>query len=108
MDFRKLGSYEIRKKINKINYKLKLPIDRGRIIHPIFYISLLKKADQTIPEAVKKIVKEEQNKYKMEKILDQDYQKQYLIKWKGYSHSKNIWESFRNLTHYIQKFQEFL
>ena len=70
MDFRKLGPYKIRKRINKINYKLKLPTDRGRTIYPIFYISLLKKTDQTIFIVVKRIVKEEQNKYKIKEILN--------------------------------------
>ena len=58
MDFRKLGPYKIKKRINKVNYELKLLIDRGRIIYPVFYISLLEKADQTIPAAVKGIVGE--------------------------------------------------
>ena len=80
MDFKKLGPYKIKKRINKVNYKLKLLIDRGKTIYPIFHISLLEKADQTTPTTIKGIVGEEQNKYKIKKILDQDYQKQYLIK----------------------------
>ena len=79
MNFRKLESYKIKKRINKINYKLKLPIDRGRIIYLIFYISLLKRADQTIPKAIKGIVKEGQDKYKVKKILDQDKQGYYFV-----------------------------
>ena len=79
MDFRKLGSYKIRKRINKVNYELKLLIDRGRTVYPIFYIFLLERADQIIPKIIKGIVEEGQDEYKVKKILDQDKQGHYFI-----------------------------
>ncbi|KAK1255573.1 hypothetical protein MKX08_009568 [Trichoderma sp. CBMAI-0020] len=61
LDFRKLGSFKILKKISEVNYKLKLP-KNIRLKTAVFYILLLKKAlvDKEIGELIMdEIIKQE-------------------------------------------------
>ena len=78
-----------------INYKLQLLTDAR--IHLIFYISLLKLADPSIPlqDTFHYEIKEE-NEFEVEAILAQKGQ-QYLIKWKEYPETENTWEPVTNL-----------
>ena len=67
MDFKKLGLFLIKKKINLVNYKLKLLLKIR--IYPIFYISLLESI-LTNSKLSNKIIKLEVKEYIIEKVLD--------------------------------------
>jgi hypothetical protein len=81
--------------------KLKLP-DSWRI-HPTFNISLLERYRGSDPN--KQVIEIEANNagWKMESIiasgLSNEYPKKpvYLVKWEGYSHDENMWETYENV-----------
>ena len=74
----KVGPFLIVKQRGPVNYKVELP--KGLKRHPVFYISLLEPADPSTPVQDSFYYKtKEEDKYKVEKILDQKGQK-YLIK----------------------------
>ena len=85
--------------MSPINYRLELPTQWG--IHPVFHINLLTLYRETIihganyqhppPDLVNNT-----KEYKVEKILDswlfgRRRRLQYLVKWKGYPDSDNMW-----------------
>ena len=100
LDHKKLGPFQIDKKIGPVNYRLKLPATMQ--IHPVFHVSLLEPAPPGSPPAPKTEVQQldPQKEYEVESILDCQYfrnQIKYLIKWEGYPHSENTWEPKANL-----------
>ena len=84
LDFKKLGLYEILKKIREVNYRLKL--SEGSRLYPVFYVSLLELAKgDTITDRDTDIQPENDlDVYKVEKILDTRTttigQQEYLVK----------------------------
>lgn len=79
-----------------VNYELELP--EGSKAHNIFYVLLLEKASDNTPVATEFGYKpEDDNIYKVERILERNREGQYLIKWKGYSEDDNTWEPEENL-----------
>ena len=68
-------------------------------IYPIIHISLLEPTENLAAEEDLNI-QEYGNKYKVKEILDYmkiNSQSSYLIEWKGYDKSENIWEPMKNL-----------
>nr|XP_036575983.1 reverse transcriptase domain protein [Colletotrichum truncatum]KAF6782639.1 reverse transcriptase domain protein [Colletotrichum truncatum] len=99
LDFKKLGPFEITKKVSNVNFKLALPDSMK--YHPVFHISLLEPALQGSRTSDVIIVENNEPEYEVERIID--YLKepegyQYLVKWKGYGHEDNTWEPAKNLT----------
>ena len=102
---KQLGPYKVLRKHSSLNYELELPATMR--LHPVFHISKLRlhRPDQIegrIPEQPPPIEIEGEEEYEVEEILDARTtrnQKQYLVKWKGYSTADNTWEPFKNLTH---------
>ena len=95
----KIGPFKILKSIKGVSFKLGLPnIIR---IHPIFHALLLKPADNATPTAIiKPGYIDSQEEWEVEEVLNEQKingQPYYLIKWKGFNHSKNTWEPTRNL-----------
>ena len=85
--------------MSPVNYRLELPMQWS--IHPVFHIDLLMPYQETIthgtnyqrppPDLV-----DNAEEYEVEKILDswlfgRRHQLQYLVKWKGYPDSDNMW-----------------
>ena len=85
--------------MSPVNYRLELPTQWS--IHPVFHIDLLTQYWETIthganyqrppPDLV-----DNAEEYKVEKILDsrlfgRRWRLQYLVKWKGYPDSDNMW-----------------
>jgi hypothetical protein len=93
LDFKKLGPFRIEEAVGPVNYRLKLPI--GSRLHPMFYISLLEPARGGAPVITDIDIqpKNDIEEYKVEEILDirtnTKSQREYLIKWKGYSSLEN-------------------
>ena len=85
--------------MSPINYRLELPTQWS--IHPVFHIDLLTPYCETIthganyqrppPDLV-----DNAEEYEVEKVLDsrlfgRRWRLQYLVKWKGYPDSDNMW-----------------
>jgi hypothetical protein len=110
---RRLGPYEIEKKYSDLAYRLKLPTTMK--IHPTFHPSYLYPYEEDKIEGRQEpplppIEIEGEEEYEVEKILDGRLwrnQRQYLVKWKGYSDADNTWEPERNLEHAEQIIKRF-
>jgi len=102
---KRLGPFRVIQQISPLNYKLELP--QTMKVHPVFHTNLLTvhKEDpipgRTPPEPPP-IEIEGEEEYEVEKILDARLfrrQRQYLVKWEGYSTTENSWEPIQNLEH---------
>ena len=67
LNCRKLESFKVLKKIEMLNYKLKLL--KYMKIHSTFYISLIEKASQNIKTYASEV--ENETEYEVKKILEQ-------------------------------------
>ena len=96
---RRHGPFKVVQVMSPINYHLELPTQWS--IHPVFHIDLLTPYRETImhsanyqrppPDLV-----DNAEEYEVEKILDSQLfgrrrHLQYLVKWKGYPNSDNMW-----------------
>ncbi|MCI13821.1 hypothetical protein A2U01_0034941, partial [Trifolium medium] len=92
------GPFPIIDKIGTVAYKLKLP--EGSKVHPVFHVSLLKKAvgsyqEEELPELMEDPVElfEPEAVLATRKIKQQDEEvKQILVHWKGKSAEEATWE----------------
>ena len=85
--------------MSPINYRLELPMQWS--IHPVFHIDLLTPYRETITHSTNyqrppPDLVDNTEEYEVEKILDSRLfgrrrQLQYLVKWKGYPDSDNMW-----------------
>jgi hypothetical protein len=99
------GLYQIIKKISPIAYRLQLPSTMK--IHNVFHIDLLSpyKVTEAYGEPYtcpQPVIEEEEEQYKINAILDmRKYGKkktlQYLVHWKGYPHTNNLWVNHKEL-----------
>jgi hypothetical protein len=87
--------------------KLKLP--GGWKIHPVFNISLLERYRWEVKEAPVVEVEADGDEWVMESIIasgpSNDHGKKhiYLVKWRGFTHDDNTWESYDNVVEYDNK-----
>jgi hypothetical protein len=106
------GPYPILEKIGAVAYKLKLP--PGSRVHPVFHVSLLKKAvgeyqdDSELPELLSD---EQAATYEPEDILATrkvkqhgEEVKQVLVQWKGKSAEEATWEEVIMMKSQFPKF----
>ncbi|QRW23677.1 Retrotransposable element Tf2 protein [Rhizoctonia solani] len=112
LDPRRLGPFEVTKKISSHAYCLKLP--KSLKIHNIFYVGLLSKSykspSQPFPEKPPPETIEGEEEYEVEQIIDSKQQQGkwfYLIKWKGYGPEDNSWEPEELLEHSQDKIKRF-
>jgi hypothetical protein len=109
-----VGPYRIMKQISPVAYELELPATWR--IHPVFYISLLKRhtksdtfKDRQEPPPDPVLV-EDHAEYEVEKVLDKRkrYNRtEYLVKWQGYPDYDSTWESVVNLRNARQAVEDF-
>lgn len=93
LDSVRIGPYEIEAKLERDNYRLKLP-ERMRI-HPIFHVSLLTKTKNAANNR-DEILEE----YEVDEILDKRVRNgvtEYLVRWDGYEMEESTWEPTQNL-----------
>jgi hypothetical protein len=108
LDHKKLGPFEVTRKISDSNYELRLPTTMK--IHPIFHISLLEPAPRNARLQERIEVDAPEGEYEVEAILSSRQQgpvTQYLVKWLGYDESENTWEPVKHLKHCQQMLEEF-
>jgi len=95
---------------NKRYCKLKLPTKWK--IHPVFNISLLEKYRGTNPEREVVEIEADDSGWKIESIIasgpsDDDGSKHvYLVKWEGFPHEENTWESYDNVVEFTYEVLE--
>ena len=92
--------------MRKNAYKIKL-LKETRI-YPVFHVSLLEKAPNSILLLKKYKANEEEDnqEYDVKKIIDtrlQDKKRYYLVKWLGYTDAENTWELEKHLKPRCQK-----
>ncbi|KAI5387964.1 hypothetical protein KIW84_073887 [Lathyrus oleraceus] len=104
------GPYEVIQKIGAVAYKLKLPEDTR--VHPVFHVSLLKKAVKlnVEPQPLPACMKEDWHlEPTPERVVETRRTEQgvleVLIKWKNLPEFENSWELVEKMT---QEFPEFL
>lgn len=99
LDYKKLGPFKIEERISENNYRLSLP-SAMKMKHPIFHVSLLEPAGDTIVVNPRMDIEVYEEDYEVEKILDKkriNGETKYLVKWKNYGEEDNSWEPTRHL-----------
>jgi hypothetical protein len=91
------GPYEILQRIGAVAYKLKLPDDSK--VHPVFHVSLLKKAiapnvePQPLPSCMNEAWQlEPEPEEAMDTRRNEVGEVEVLVKWKGLPEFENSWE----------------
>ena len=96
---RRHGPFKVVQVMSPINYRLELPTQWS--IHPVFHIDLLTPYRETIThgpnfQCPPPNLVDNKEEYEVKKILDSRQfgrckRLQYLVKWKGYPDSDNMW-----------------
>ena len=107
-----IGLYVVKKIVSENAVELELPVSLR--IHPVVnvrrivkYREKVKGQKKILPPSVEVASEKE---YEVEKILDRQERRgktKYLVKWKGYTAEKNIWEGLENLKNVMKKVEEF-
>jgi transposase InsO family protein len=102
---RRLGPFEVVKKVGSHAYRLKLPRSMERL-HPVFPVVKLMKAPadpivgrESKPPPPPTLI-EGEPEYEVEKILNSRMFRrrfEYLVKWRGYGPEENSWEPRQNI-----------
>ena len=89
LDYTKLRSFKIQRKLSLVTFKLELPKDSR--IYRVFYAALLETAPvQTLVQTT--LQTQNEIEYEVKEILDTwktPRGQEYLIAWKGYSAEEN-------------------
>ena len=108
LNHKNIESFMILKNMKNLSYKLKLSIKIK--IHSVFHAFMLQWCDQDISIQITEISIETDNKYEVETILKKrmiSRESHYLIKWKKYNISENIWKLRDNLKNCVRMLQHF-
>ena len=98
-----IESFKIVRDIKKISYEIDL--FKKMWIHSVFYAFMLQCCSQTISLQIIEIFVESDEEYEIENILRKrmiNEKAHYLIKWKNYNISENIWELRENLKNSVR------
>ena len=111
-----IGPFTILDRIGSVAYRLELPESMHRI-HPVFHVSKIKpyKASGRVQPPPVPIEIEGELEYEVERILDKRIKKrgrrknytEYLVKWLGYGHEHNSWESAKSVANAQELVQAF-
>ena len=102
LDYVKIRPFKIIRDIKEVSFELELSKDMQQK-HPVFHVSLLVPASGDVPvlkQVPNNYLMKQEGWYKVEKILEHkniSRQKHYLVKWKDYFNSENIWKLKTNL-----------
>lgn len=106
LNFRYFGPYEIESRVGTVAYKLKLPPSSS--VHPVFHVSLLKKAQGVLPSVVSTLPTDLAGAREPELVLDERLQnknhrvvQQLLIKWKNWPVELTTWEDEDQVRHLL-------
>jgi len=100
--------FKVKRNIKGLSYELDL-LKKMRI-HSVFHAFMLQCCNQSIPLQIIETSVELNEKYQVENILKQRMisgKTHYLVKWKGYNTSENMWELKENLLNCVRTLQQF-
>ena len=109
----KIRPFKIIRNIKETSFELKLSKSM-QWKHSVFYISLLKSVSTEVLILAKisdNYLMKQEGWYKVEQILKHkniNYKWHYLVKWKRYPESKNMWELIMNLNDCEQAIEKYL
>lgn len=97
-----IGPYKVLARVGPVSYRLRLPSSLR--IHPVFHVSLLKKAIfnrySRKPQLPPPVLVDGQREFEVSKILDSRRRGrglQYLVHWKGYPIADRSWVPAKDL-----------
>lgn len=115
LNHRRLGPYEIVRKLSPLNYELKLPASMK--VHPVFHVSLLTKYQpDTIPGRVQPppepVPVDGDIEYEVQEVINsrrtaRNQKLQYLVRWKGYQSDEDTWVDEADMAHARAKIRAF-
>ena len=108
LNHKSIKLFIILRNIKNLSYKLKL-LTKIKI-HSVFHAFMLQQYDQDISIQIIKTLIKSDNEYKVETILKKrtiSRESHYLIKWKKYNISENIWKLRNNLKNCARTLQCF-
>ena len=100
--------YEVKRNIKESSYKLDLLKEMQ--IHSVFHVFMLQCCNQFIPLQIIETSVKLNEEYQVKNILEQQMiseKTHYLIKWKKYNISENMWKLIENLNSCIRMLQHF-
>ena len=103
LNHKNIESFRILKNIKSLSYELKLSMKMK--IHFIFHVFMLQWCNQDLSKQIIETLIESDNKYKVKTILRKrtiSEKSHYLIKWKEYDVSENIWKFRENLKNCVR------
>jgi len=103
-----IKSFEIKRNIKGLSYELDLL--KKMQIHSVFHAFMLQCCNQFILLQIIKTFVELNKEYQVENILEKwmiSGKTHYLIKWKRYNTSENMWELKENLLNCARTLQQF-
>jgi len=108
LNSKSIESFRIVRDIKKLNYELDLL--NKMWIHSVFHAFMLQHCNQIILLQITETSVEFNKEYEVENILEKRMISEkvyYLVKWKNYNISENIWELRKNLKNCVRMFQHF-
>jgi len=100
--------FKVKQNIKRLSYKLDLL--KKMQIHSVFHAFMLQCCNQFIPLQTIKMFVELNKEYQVENILEKrmiSEKTHYLVKWKEYNTSENMWELKENLLNCARTLQQF-
>ncbi len=100
--------FKIKRNIKRLSYELDL-LKKMRI-HSVFHVFMLQCCNQFIPLQIIETSVKLNEEYQVENILEKRMisgKAHYLIKWKEYNTSENMWELKENLLNCARTLQQF-
>jgi len=100
--------FKIKRNIKGLSYELDLL--KKMWIHSVFHVFMLQCCNQFIPLQTIEMSVESDEEYQVENILKQRMisgKTHYLVKWKEYNTSENMWELKENLLNCVRTLQQF-
>ena len=113
LDHAKIRPFKIIRNIKETSFKLELP-ESMQQKHSVFHISLLKLAPVEVPVLTQisdSYLMKQEEQYEVEQVLKHkniNCKQHYLVKWKGYPDSENMWELIMNLNDCKQTIEKYL
>ena len=114
LDYRRLGPFVIKKKINLVVYRLELPATMK--VYSVFHVSFFEPYRESVffgrmQSPPPSIEIENHEEYEVEKVLDSRRNRkkfEYLVHWSGYDINERTWKHAKNLANAPKRYRGFI